>query len=107
MKQLLAIFTTIVLGAAAAQAQTGPGGGRFFNAIDANGDGAIQKSELEAAVAERFAKRDTNGDGNISAAEVQERVDALFAAVDSNGDGTLSKAEMRAKAMAFVLRSLL
>jgi len=51
----------------------GGGGGfdpsRMFDRIDANHDGVLDKSEIDAAAAERFRRMDTNGDGVITADE--------------------------------------
>ena len=48
----------------------GPGGGydpmRAFARIDTNGDGFIDKAELDAMSAERFQRMDTNGDGILT-----------------------------------------
>lgn len=72
--------------------------GQAMRALDTNGDGLLQRSEMEAAVAARFARLDANHDGVVTLEEMQARVAPAFAAIDSNGDGALSRAEMRAKA---------
>ncbi|MEQ8934873.1 MAG: EF-hand domain-containing protein [Amphiplicatus sp.] len=73
----------------------------FFEAADANGDGAITKEEMkahhEAKRAEREAKRfpDADGDGVVSKAEYDAKADERFAKLDANGDGVLSEEEMK------------
>jgi len=51
----------------------GGGGGhdpaQAFARLDTNGDGFIDKAEIDAASAERFKRMDTNGDGILSADE--------------------------------------
>lgn len=42
---------------------------KMFKMADANGDKAITKAEMTAAVDAHFAKADTNKDGQISNAE--------------------------------------
>lgn len=54
----------------------GPGGGRMLKMFDANGDGAIDRSEYRALAARRFDRIDTNKDGKIDAAERQAARDA-------------------------------
>lgn len=39
---------------------------RMFDRMDANHDGMLDKSEIDAAAAERFRRMDTNGDGVIT-----------------------------------------
>lgn len=53
---------------AAAKAGKGDPAKRFAK-LDTNGDGMLDKSEIEAMLARRFNKLDTNGDGIASAAE--------------------------------------
>lgn len=86
-----------------------------FDAIDANRDGHIVRTELrawherqkplrEAEHAKRFEQRyaaaDLNGDGKLSKVEVAEKMPRLakgFAWMDDNRDGFLSRAELRAR----------
>jgi hypothetical protein len=86
-----------------------------FDAIDANRDGHIVRTELrawherqkpvrEAERAKRFEQRyaaaDLNRDGKLSKVEVAEKMPRLakgFAWMDDNRDGFLSRAELRAK----------
>lgn len=39
---------------------------RQFARLDLNGDGYLDKSEIDAMLARRFAKRDTNADGVLT-----------------------------------------
>ena len=42
---------------------------KHFDRIDANGDGALSKGEVEQIASSMFQRRDTNNDGYISAAD--------------------------------------
>lgn len=42
---------------------------KHFDAIDANGDGALSKGEIEKVAMQMFDRRDKNNDGYISAAD--------------------------------------
>lgn len=84
-----------------------------FDAIDANRDGYLVRSEIRAWHAqqmkqrkaamekrfeERFAAADLNGDGKLSRVEVDEKMPRLsprFAWMDDNRDGFLSRDELR------------
>ncbi|NLA68526.1 MAG: hypothetical protein GX856_09860 [Gammaproteobacteria bacterium] len=104
---------------AARQARGGkePGARReaaTFDAIDANGDGHLVRSEVlahreqrlremrerrEQRMADAFAAADLNGDGRLSRVEVDEkmpRLSARFAWMDDDRDGFLDLAELRA-----------
>ncbi len=53
-----------------AAAKSGKGDpAKRFAKIDRNGDGMLDKSEIDAMLTRRFQKMDTNGDGIASAAE--------------------------------------
>ena len=85
-----------------------------FDAIDANKDGYIVRSEVKAhgermqaqmrgererRFTESFAAADLNKDGKLSRVEVDEkmpRVSKRFAWMDDNRDGFLGKAELQA-----------
>lgn len=86
---------------------------QHFDAIDANRDGQVvrtefnawqdrQRSEREAAMRkrfdERFAAADLNRDGKLSRVEADEKMPHLaqrFAWMDDNRDGFLSRAELQ------------
>ncbi|UAJ11302.1 EF-hand domain-containing protein [Glacieibacterium megasporae] len=53
---------------AAAKAGKGDPAKRFAR-IDRNGDGMLDKAEIDAMLAKRFARLDSNGDGVLSPAE--------------------------------------
>ena len=60
-----------------------------FKTIDANGDGTIDKAEIDAANA-RVAQQ--------TSAALSKRMEAEFAQLDSNKDGQISLAEFKAAA---------
>jgi Ca2+-binding EF-hand superfamily protein len=77
----------------------------FFEKLDANGDGVLTRSEVDADVQARFAEIDTNKDGKITQAELKAHAEAKQAdmqshmadhmkAADKNGDGKWSKDEL-------------
>jgi len=84
-----------------------------FAAIDANKDGYLVRSEINAwhekqrplreaemrkRFDERFAAADLNGDGKLSRVEVDEKMPRIaksFAWLDENRDGFLSRAELQ------------
>jgi len=93
---------------------------RIFQKLDLNGDGVVDKSELEAARRTAFARADNDHDGYITEAEAQSLLQELraqgaagqrplyrgrlaarrpaeqanlLARFDSNGDGRVSEAE--------------
>lgn len=85
-----------------------------FADIDANHDGYIVRSEMQAFgermrpqmqakfqqhAAQRFAAADTNHDGKLSRSEVEQNMPRLakqFAWLDDNRDGYLSQSELQA-----------
>jgi Ca2+-binding EF-hand superfamily protein len=77
---------------------------RMLKEVDSNGDGLIQRSEMEGRAAARFTEMDTNGDGALSREEMQtsreamraQRMQERFATMDTNGDGQISPEEMAA-----------
>ncbi|MEO5492788.1 MAG: EF-hand domain-containing protein [Sphingomonas sp.] len=52
-------------------------GGRMMARLDANGDGAVDRSEFRAQAARRFDRVDANKDGQIDPAERQAARDAM------------------------------
>ena len=77
--------------------------------MDADGDGAISRTEMDAAQSKRFASLDADGDGLVSEAEfvdavkergrgrmaerMSERMAQRFAQTDADGDGFATEAE--------------
>lgn len=71
-------------------------------AMDANGDGALARSEAEAARARMFDRLDSDQDGALSQAERDAARGArngaeAIAGGDANGDGFVSRAEAMAR----------
>ena len=61
-----------------------------FPALDANGDGKVDKSEATVVFTEvQFTQIDANGDGVITVEELTEQVHADFKTADQDGDGVL------------------
>lgn len=75
---------------------------KMFERLDANGDGAVEKSEVRAAAANRFAAADANGDGRLTRDELvasghrkaEKRADKMLKRLDADGDGAISAAEL-------------
>ncbi len=67
---------------------------------DADNDGVLTRAEVEANVAQRFAKLDANQDGKVDegdrAAHRQAKADAMFTAADTDRNGSISRAEFDA-----------
>lgn len=91
-------------------------GPRFdFEAMDADKDGKLTRTEIEAGAKARFAESDSDGDGALSAEEMSaaaqaraaeraaERHAKMLAWRDSDGDGKLSFEEMGGARMAQML----
>jgi hypothetical protein len=91
----------------------GGGHGKYWQQLDANQDGKIEKSEFDAHLQARFKEADANGDGKISfeeseAAREKRRTEhrkARFDAMDKDGDGALSAAEASDKATRMWIRA--
>ena len=85
--------------------------GMDFAAMDADGDGKVTQTEIEAYRAAQTAAIDTDGDGLISAEELAalhvrtatQRADVraaqMIERLDTDGDGKLSAAELTARPM--------
>lgn len=88
-------ITLLTLGAAliAVPALAAPGG----KMGDADGNGVLTRTEVQANTAQMFAKMDANKDGKIDATDRAARQAEMqakrFAAFDANTDGSISKAE--------------
>lgn len=76
-----------------------------LKAADTNGDGILDREELEAYALKQMVKRmadrmerrlDINGDGTVTLEEVEKQKAKEFAALDRNDDGKLDRNELRA-----------
>lgn len=76
-----------------------------LKAADTNGDGTLDREEIEAHVLKQLVKRmadrmerrlDINGDGTVTLDEIQKQRAKEFAALDRNDDGKLDRNELRA-----------
>lgn len=91
------------------------GSQKMFESMDANSDGNVTATEMDAAhqarmkegkstmpmsSADKIKSKDTNGDGQLSAAENAAGAQRNFAKMDANHDGNLSQTEIRASAVA-------
>ncbi len=86
---------------------------KHFNAMDADGDGAVTLEEMQAAKhrphrgeraegkpegkerGDRFARLDADGDGRISKDEFMAGSQKMFERMDKNDDGKIERGEMR------------
>ncbi|MGR3316244.1 EF-hand domain-containing protein [Roseovarius indicus] len=78
-----------------------------FEELDANGDGAVSREEMQARMQARFADADADGDGKITREEMSARMEArqaerrerflnrMFERKDADADGALTMEEMR------------
>lgn len=66
-----------------------------LKALDSDGDGAISREEMGAALHTQFAALDRNHDGVLSEDEFVAARMALFTQSDSDGDGKLTRSELR------------
>lgn len=76
-----------------------------LEAADTNGDGTLDRAEIEAHVLKQLVRRmsdrmerrlDIDGDGTVTLAEIEAQKAKEFAALDRNDDGKLDRSEMRA-----------
>ncbi|MDX1454766.1 MAG: EF-hand domain-containing protein [Gammaproteobacteria bacterium] len=77
--------------------------------VDANKDGEISKTEVDAVQARRFAAIDTDGNGEVSREDIlaqareraeerlQRMADMQIDRLDENGDGVVSQEEFNAR----------
>jgi Ca2+-binding EF-hand superfamily protein len=103
MKPIVLLTTALIVAAAGVPvfAQGGPAGkGGRMAALDANKDGAIDRSEAAKApkLLENFDRLDANKDGRISAEERPQRgrhggKGGRMAALDANKDGAIDRSE--------------
>ncbi|MEQ8895751.1 MAG: EF-hand domain-containing protein [Roseovarius sp.] len=78
-----------------------------FEELDANGDGAVSREEMQARMQARFADADADGDGKITREEMSAQMEArqaerrerflnkMFERKDADADGALTMEEMR------------
>lgn len=66
-----------------------------FRRADANGDGVVDASEMEASGrgGRRMGRSDANGDGRVTEAEARAAAAAMFDRLDQNGDGRVTEDE--------------
>lgn len=73
------------------------------NPLDANGDGVITQVEAKAAAEARFAKMDANSDGRLDKSDMDARHAEMhekrFTEMDTDKNGAISKAEWDAAPM--------
>lgn len=101
----LICVTAVGLSAAMASARDGAQSRPDFDTMDRDGNGEISQSELTEMGQERFRANDTNGDGQLDRAEMEAaaakrteaRIERVLARLDANKDGTLSLEEMSAR----------
>ncbi|MFC5385766.1 EF-hand domain-containing protein [Aquamicrobium segne] len=76
-----------------------------LKAADTNGDGTLDREEIEAHALKQMVKRmadrmerrlDINGDGTVTLDEIEKQKAKEFAVLDRNDDGKLDRKEMRA-----------
>ncbi|MBA4001199.1 EF-hand domain-containing protein [Brevundimonas sp.] len=98
MKKMIVLGGVAALalsGAAIAQTNDGPRGGRM------DPDARVSQAEFVEQRVARLTAMDANGDGVISREEMQaqrqarmgERRDSMFERMDANGDGSITRAE--------------
>jgi len=77
----------------------------FFDRVDTNGDGALDKAEMEAMRQRRgsgggrggsrnLMQFDKNGDGKVSKEELPAEMQPMIDRADANGDGAVDAAEI-------------
>ena len=94
MRKFALAATTAALAMTATALFAAPGDTR--RGPDANGDGVMTRAEVQAQVAERFAKADANGDGVLNEADKAARTGQMFDKMDTDKNGSISRAEFTA-----------
>ena len=91
MRKFTLAATTAALAMTATALFAAPGDTR--RGPDANGDGVMTRADVQAQVAERFAKADANGDGVLNEADKAARMGRMFDKMDADKNGSVSRAE--------------
>lgn len=78
----------------AVAAYAAPGDGRAK--MDADGNGAISKSEAMAAADMHFKKMDVDGNGVLDKGDKEAKIKAHFSKMDADGNGAVTEAEFMA-----------
>ena len=76
---------------ASAALYAAPGAGKMK--IDADGNGAVSKTEAMVGADARFTKMDVNNDGTLNQADRAAKVKEHFAAMDADKNGAVSEPE--------------
>ncbi|HEV7310886.1 EF-hand domain-containing protein [Ensifer sp.] len=97
---LLSLAALCQVGPALAQQAATMNEGQM-TALDANKDGAVDRSEYERFMTAAFAGLDKNKDGSLSPDETKQALNAQqFAATDANSDGKVTQKEFLDRVMA-------
>jgi Ca2+-binding EF-hand superfamily protein len=95
-KWLLVSVVSALAGVGVAAAQ--PGGPDHFAKMDANGDGVVTTTEVQASFLERWTKADVNKDGKVTADEFKashaQHEQEHFAKLDANKNGVIERSEI-------------
>ena len=76
---------------ASAALYAAPGAGKMK--VDADGNGAVSKTEAVARTETMFAKMDVNNDGALNQADKTAKMKARFADMDTDKNGSINEAE--------------
>lgn len=105
MKKIVIAAVCIVgVAASAAAVSAKPRGGERFEKLDANGDGIVTATEMDARQAELLRDADANGDGGLTEEEFRAHRKAKRKEwreknnPDTNGDGLVDRVEFLAAA---------
>ena len=99
MVLVLGLTAAAALSVLPAQAEKSAGdkAGRWFQALDKDGNGSISRDEARTRGATRFGRLDADGDGKVSREEFLGRHLRRFAGLDADGDGALTRDEFDAR----------